>query len=213
MSRAKLKKFQELADFKNVAQVNDRDIKNKLKKFSLNSSELILELACGRAEYSLALAKKHPNKKYIAIDIQGERLWHGAKTAQEEKIDNIFFLRAQIENLLDYFDQHSVDQIWITFPDPFPREKQIKKRLTSPRFLDMYKKILKDKNLLHLKTDDKNLYNYSLEAIKEAGANIEKTIENIYKQKDIPAELKIKTTFEKKHLANNKSINYIAFRL
>ncbi|MFA6307475.1 MAG: tRNA (guanosine(46)-N7)-methyltransferase TrmB [Patescibacteria group bacterium] len=213
MSRQKLKKFAELDKFANVAQFNRPDIKNKLNDFLLGKHQIILELGCGRGEYSLALAKKEKTAKIVSIDIQGERLWAGARQAQIEKLDNILFLRIQIEDLLEYFFPKSITEIWITFPDPYPRDKQIKKRLTSPRFLDVYKKILINNAVLHLKTDDLNLFDYSIESIINHKGKIIKKIKNIYKAKNIPKILKIKTEFEKKHLKAGKTINYLKFSL
>lgn len=213
MSKKKLERFAELDKLKNVAQVNQIDLKEKLNKFLLSEEEIILELACGKGDYSLALAQKYPNKKIIAIDIQGERLWSGATKAQEKKLDNILWLRIQIENILEYFPENSISEIWITFPDPFPRDKQIKKRLTSPRFLEIYKKILVTDALLHLKTDDLNLFDYSVETIKDQGGKILEQIKNIYQQKAIPDLLKIKTDFERKHLQAGKNIHYLKFKL
>ena len=153
----------------------------------------------------MALAQKYPEKIIIAIDIQGERLWHGATQAIKENLNNILFLRIQIEDLEKYFDKNSVSEIWITFPDPFPRKGQIKKRLTSPRFLDIYKNILKSNNIIHLKTDDEKLYNYSLENIKKLNGQI------LSQQQDIL--LDAQSYYEKKHLANNKTIYYLKFSL
>ena len=213
MPRQKLKKFAELNNFSNVAQFNQADIKNKLNNFLLGKQKIILELACGKGEYSLALAQKEKTAKIIGIDIQGERLWVGAKQAQEKKINNLLFLRIQIEDLLEYFSQKSVSEIWITFPDPYPRDKQIKKRLPSPRFLKMYKKILIPQGIIHLKTDNLNLFDYSIETIINNQGKIIEDIRDIYKIKNIPEILKTETDFEKKHLKAGKTINYLKFSL
>ncbi|MFA6466659.1 MAG: tRNA (guanosine(46)-N7)-methyltransferase TrmB [Patescibacteria group bacterium] len=213
MPKKKLERFTELAKLKNVAQINQVDLKEKLNKFLLGEQNIVLELACGKGDYSLALAQKFPHHKIIGIDIQGERLWSGATKAQEKKLDNIFWLRIQIENLLEYFTKQSIAEIWITFPDPFPKDKQIKKRLTSPRFLEIYKKILIPNALIHLKTDDLNLFDYSIETIKNQAGEILEEIKDIYNQGDIPDLLKIKTDFEKKHLQAGKSIHYLKFKL
>ncbi len=204
MPRKKLIKFKELNKLTNTIQFDQPDIKNRLANFVVDQ-DIILELACGKAEYANELAKKYPDKIVIAIDIQGERLWHGAKQAQDNNINNILFLRAQIKNIEQYFKPNSVAEIWITFPDPFPRKSQIKKRLTSPRFLKIYKNILKPNNLLHLKTDDEKLYNYSIKSIQDFNGKI------ISKQQD--SLLDTQSYFEKKHLANNKKIYYLRFSL
>jgi tRNA (guanine-N7-)-methyltransferase len=213
MSRQKLKRFAELDEFKNVAQFNQDNAKKKLKRFLTDKQEIILELACGKGDYSLALARKYKNKKIIGIDIQGERLWYGASIALKQKLDNLFFLRIQIEDLLEYFPNNSISEIWITFPDPFPKKGQIKKRLTSPRFLEMYKKVLIDNGLIHLKTDDLNLFDYSVETVINNKGEIIEEIKNIYKQTKLKEILKIKTDFEERHLKAGKSINYLKFTL
>ncbi|MCD4761203.1 tRNA (guanosine(46)-N7)-methyltransferase TrmB [bacterium] len=212
MSRRKLQKFKELENFANVAQVNQENLKKKLKNFLKNTKTLSLELACGKGEYTLALAKRNKNQTFIGIDSQGERIWRGAKQAQVEKLKNVFFLRIQIENLNKYFLKNSVDQIWITFPDPFPRKGQIKKRLTSPRFLKIYKKILKPQGQIHLKTDDLNLFNYSIETINQFGGEILEELPDLYSQKH-NVLLDIQTYYEKMHLKKGKAINYLKFRL
>lgn len=212
MSRNKLPKFIELARLPNVAQFTQTEAKNNLANFLKNNKSTILELACGRGEYTLALAKKFPQQNFIGIDIQGERLWHGAKQALAKKLTNIFFLRLQIEDLEKYLLAHSIDEIWITFPDPFPKKGQIKKRLTSPRFLKIYKNILKPDNLVHLKTDDKPLFEYSIDTIKECKGKILEQISDIYSQPHDEL-LDIQTHYEKKHLLADKTINYLKFKL
>ncbi len=209
MSRQKLKKFAELKTFTNVLEFGNKNFDKKLKKFISKANKLILELGCGKGEYSLALAEKNPHYKYIALDIQGERLWHGAKIAQEKKLDNLLFLRFQADFLEKIFSELSIDEIWITFPDPYPRKKQAKKRLVSSQFLKKYQKILKDKGIVNLKTDDKKLFSYAVKSAKEMNFKIAKKIVDIYKQKSLKSELKIKTYFEEKHLKAHKKIHYL----
>lgn len=209
MPRHKLKKFIELKTFGNVLEVGDPNIKQKLKKFIGRKNKLILELGCGKGEYSVALAEKNPDKKFVGLDIQGERLWHGAKLAQENNLTNIIFVRFQAEHLNKIFSKHSVDEIWLTFPDPYPRKKQAKKRLVSPQFLKIYKNLLKDGGLIHLKTDDKKLFNFAIASSKIEGFKINKKIIDIYKHKKISSDLMIKTYFEEKHLKAKKKIYYL----
>lgn len=209
MARQKMKKFAELKSFTNVLEFGDQDFAKKLKKFIKQSDKIILELGCGKGEYSLALAEKNPSTNYIGIDIQGERLWHGAKKALDKKIKNLLFVRFQVDFLEKIFPPQSVDEIWITFPDPYPRKKQAKKRLVSEKFLTKYDLILKNKALVHLKTDDKKLFNFAVKSAKEKGLKINKKIVDIYKQKNLKPELKIKTCFEEKHLKAGKSIHYL----
>jgi len=212
MPRKKLQRFAELDNLTNVAQVGQDNIRKKLKAF-IDEKPLILELGCGRGEYTIALAKQYPEKQFIGVDIQGERIWFGAKQALEQKLNNVMFLRLQVENLAECIKNNSVDEIWITFPDPFPRKRQIKKRLTSARFLDLYKQLLKDNSLVHLKTDDQNLFKYSQESVKDFGGQIIDKIADIYStdyRKNYP---NIKTYYEKIHLEGGKTINYLKFTL
>lgn len=209
MSRQKLKKFAELKAFNNVLEFGDKKFEQKINKFIHSDNKVILELGCGKGEYSLALAEKNPEYKYLALDIQGERLWHGAKIAQTKKLNNLLFVRFQADFLEKIFLKASIDEIWITFPDPYPRKKQAKKRLVSAQFLKKYQIMLKDKGLIHLKTDDKKLFNFAIKSAKEQNFKISKQIVDIYKQKRLKSELKIKTYFEEKHLLNKKRIHYL----
>ncbi|MDP2812173.1 MAG: tRNA (guanosine(46)-N7)-methyltransferase TrmB [bacterium] len=213
MPRKKLQRFAELRNFNNVAENNQAQAKLKLRKFLAKNKDIILELACGKGEYALALAQKYQRKKIIGIDIQGERLWFGAKFAQENKINNVFFLREQIENLENYFTKNSISQIWITFPDPRPRKSQIKKRLTNPRFLKIYQNILKNKSTIHLKTDDDNFFAYSQQSVLDFSGKINEQITNLYKSRQIDETLKVQTYYEKTHLKKGKIIHYLEFSL
>jgi tRNA (guanine-N7-)-methyltransferase len=215
MSRKKQKRFNELKSFPNVLERNMENFKEEVGKIFNEYDNIILELGCGKGEYSIHLAKRYPEYLVIGIDIQGERIWRGAKNAQEEKLDNVFFLRMQIENICSVIPKGSVNEIWITFPDPFPRDRDSKKRLPSPRFIKLYKKILKKGGLIHLKTDSDDLYEYTKESIKEEGFKIEDNVEDIYyKNRNINSDLLlIQTTFEKKHLEDGKSIKYLRVSL
>jgi tRNA (guanine-N7-)-methyltransferase len=211
MSRKKKKKFEEMKSFPNVLQWDDENVKEKVKEIINQYDKVILELACGKGEYSLHLGNKYSDILIIGIDIQGERIWKGAKDALEKKLDNVYFLRIQIQNIEEYISENSIDEIWITFPDPFLRERDIKRRLTSPNFLDIYKKILKKNGVIHLKTDSDELYEYTLETINSMKLNILKNISDIYPFGDIENVTDVQTTFEKKHLENGKKIKYLEF--
>ena len=212
MSRNKIKKFVELNALPNVRQFDNDDLKEKLDNFLAQKKLIILELGCGKGEYTNALAKNETTKQFIGIDIQGERLWYGAKEALAQKLTNVLFLRIQIENLLDYFAKYSISEIWLTFPDPYPKTKHLAKRLTSPRFLQMYKKILQPDGLVHLKTDNKNLFQYSLETIEEFDGQIIESHSDLYRDKIDNPQLAIQTTFEKKCLTGEQ-IYYLKFQL
>jgi tRNA (guanine-N7-)-methyltransferase len=178
-----------------------------------NDHPITLELACGRGEYTIELARSFPNRNFIGVDIKGARIWQGAKIALEEKLNNVAFLRTRIEMIHYLFDSNEVDEIWITFPDPFLRKSKANKRLTSMRFMDLYKTILRPDGIVQLKTDDDTLYDFTVETWHEA-KEVEVTYENddIYaKELDFP-ELVHKTYYERKHLQNGLTIKYIRAR-
>lgn len=213
MGKDKLRRFAEIATFDNVKQLEE----GKVLKGSWASSQfannnpVILELACGKGEYTVNLAKLFPDKNFIGIDYKGNRIWRGAKTAIEENISNVAFLRIQIENLLDYFEQGEISEIWITFPDPQPQDSREKKRLTFPRFLEMYKSILVPGGIVHLKTDNDQLHAYTVEKIGEHDLFLKVKTEDLYKSEFADEVLSIKTYYEKKYLAKDKNINYVKF--
>ena len=171
----------------------------------------MLELACGKGEYTVNLANLFPHKNFIGIDYKGNRIWRGAKTALEEGVNNVAFLRIQIENLLDYFANGEVDEIWITFPDPQPQLSREKKRLTSPRFLNKYIEILKPGGCVNLKTDNDGLYVYTAEKIAELKLKPHINTADLYNSEFADEVLSIKTYYEKKYLKHNKNINYLKF--
>ncbi len=216
MSKNKLQKFTQLGDFSNVVQRKRQDDLPKFKNFLADNRPLIIELACGYGEYTLAMAQQTPDKKFIGIDIQGERIYQGAKQALEMNLDNVLFLRIYIENLLDYLPTKSVSEIWLTFPDPYPKKRHIKRRLTGVSFLKLYQKILKPGGILHLKTDSTALFDFSLESLEEFGVKIDAKANiasrDIYAQNLTVPFLYEQTRFEKKHLAKGKKICYLQVR-
>ena len=178
-----------------------------------NNQELILELACGGGEYCVGMAQLIPNRNYIGIDIKGARMWKGASQSLNLKLNQVAFVRTRIELLTAFFDHHEVDQIWITFPDPFLNHGKAIKRLTSNYFLDIYSQVLKPGALLHLKTDDPTLYQFSLQSIDaHPKYKIIYTDDDIYDKPLYCPELAIKTHYEKKHLAKGLKIKYICFQ-
>jgi tRNA (guanine-N7-)-methyltransferase len=213
VGKDKLKRFAEIATFDNVKQL-EAGLPYKGKwaaDFFKNNNPVVLELACGKGEYTVNLAQLFPDKNFIGIDYKGNRIWRGAKTAVEENIPNVGFLRIQIENLTDYFGEHEVDEIWITFPDPQPQISREKKRLTSPRFLEKYKQLLKPSGLINLKTDNDDLHAYTAEKITEFGLKLHVKTEDLYHSPYATEVLNIKTYYEKKYLQDNKNINYLQF--
>ena len=184
------------------------------RDFFKNNHPIVLELGCGKGEYTVNLAKEYPDKNFIGVDIKGARFWRGAKTALEEQIPNAAFLRTQIELIDHLFAQGEVSEIWITFPDPQIKYKRTKHRLTNQDFLAKYKHILSPEGLIHLKTDSEYLHGYTLGLLHGMGHEILYANHHIYRNEGAPKEvLTIQTTYEKQYLAQGKPITYIRFRL
>ena len=219
-SKNKLKRFKENETFQNVIQptreevVNDFKLKGKWDTFFNNNNPIVLELGCGKGEYTVALAQKYPNKNFIGIDIKGARFWRGAKTAIEEGIENVAFIRTQIE-LIDYiFAENEVSEIWITFPDPQIKYKRTKHRMTNTSFLKRYKKVLKEDGLMHLKTDSEFMHGYTLGLLHGEGYEVLYAHHDVYSNEYSPEEVtSIQTFYEKQYLEINKPITYIKFKL
>jgi tRNA (guanine-N7-)-methyltransferase len=213
MGKDKLRRFAEIATFKNVFELEaGKALKGNWNKDHFkNTHPLVLELACGKGEYSVNLARLFPEKNFIGVDYKGNRIWRGAKTAIEDGIENVAFLRIQIEHILEYFEAGEVSEIWITFPDPQPQISREKKRLTFPGFLEKYRTILKPAGILHLKTDNDAFHAYTHEKIAELGLQLHVRTEDLYRSDFADEVLSIKTYYEKKYLANDKSINYLKF--
>lgn len=211
MGKDKLRKFAEVATFKNVVQLDaGKEYKGKWSSaFFGNDKPLVLELACGKGEYTVNLAKLFPDRNFIGIDYKGNRIWRGAKTALEEGIDNVGFLRIQIETILEHFAEDEIAEIWITFPDPQPQDSREKKRLTNPAFLERYKTILKEDGVMHLKTDSDFFFNYTVEQIDLLKLKKLKETTDLYQSDLVDEVLSIKTYYERKYLAIDKSINYV----
>ena len=221
-SKNKLKRFKENETFSNVFQPtreevisNQLPLKGKWRTdFFKNNNPIVLELGCGKGEYSVGLAQRNPNKNFIGIDIKGARFWRGAKTAVENGINNVAFLRTQIELIEHCFDADEVDEIWITFPDPQIKYKRTKHRMTNAEFLNNYKKILKPNGLMHLKTDSEFMHGYTLGLLHGLGHEVIYANHNIYKNEGAPADVtSIQTFYESQYLEVNKPITYIQFRI
>jgi tRNA (guanine-N7-)-methyltransferase len=213
MGKDKIRRFAEIDTFSNVLQLDAG--KPYLGKwaadFFKNDNPVVLELACGKGEYTVNLAQLFPDKNFIGVDYKGNRIWRGAKTALEDGVPNVAFLRIQIENLSEYFAPGEVDEIWITFPDPQPQLSREKKRLTSPRFLDKYRVLLKPGGCVNLKTDNDGLHAYTADKIAELNLPLHARTEDLYHSEFADEVLSIKTYYEKKYLKHNKNINYLKF--
>jgi tRNA (guanine-N7-)-methyltransferase len=217
MGRSKLDKFKDNNRSEYVIQPG-KEIFNHIrgnwrKSYFKNDNPLVLELACGRGEYAIGLARLFPNKNFIGVDIKGPRIWRGRKIAEEENISNVGFLRGYIQNLEDFFENGEVDEIWITFPDPRPKGRDERRRLTHQRFLQLYRNMLKPGGWVHLKTDNEGLYDYSLEVISGLDhiGDINHT-RNLYNSEFLKDHFGIQTSYEKRYLDEGIKIKYLKFR-
>jgi tRNA (guanine-N7-)-methyltransferase len=212
MGQKKLIKFAALATYPNVLQYPE-GTKGKWNEYFKNDNTITLELACGKGEYSVGLGEQYKDRNFIGVDIKGNRIYTGAKRAIEKKLDNVAFLRIQIGNITEYFAPGEVAEIWIIFPDPFLRESKAKNRLTHTRFLHQYQQILKPGSTINLKTDSKELYDFTLEMIQEHGCIIRENIADIYGMGKAAGALAIRTFYEEMHLAEGRTIYFISFSL
>ncbi len=221
-SKNKLKRFNENKTFANVFEPTRDELVNQVykykgnwnTKFFNNDHPLVLELGCGKGEYTIALAQKYPNRNFIGIDIKGARFWRGAKTAVEENIPNVAFIRTQVELVEYIFAENEVDEIWITFPDPQIKYKRTKHRMTNTNFLQRYKNILNPDGVVNLKTDSEFMHGYTLGLLHGEGHEVLYANHDVYKQEGSPEEVtSIQTFYEKQYLEQNKPITYIRFKI
>ncbi|MDA1182319.1 MAG: tRNA (guanosine(46)-N7)-methyltransferase TrmB [Bacteroidetes bacterium] len=209
MGKSKRVKFSEYESFPNAYSA----VESKGQWASLfgNTNPIVLELACGKGDYSLGLARMNPHINYIGIDIKGNRLWRGAKTALEEKLSNVAFLRISIDTITSYFAPNEVSEIWITFPDPQPQKE--KKRLSSFRFLNLYRQIAPPTAFVHLKTDSTLFFESTCKQVERDDLKMEEIVRDIYAMNPIPSVLQIKTFYETMWLDMNRTIQYCRFVL
>jgi len=219
-SKNKLKRFHENETFSNVVQpkreeiLNGFSLKGKWNIFFKNNNPIVLELGCGKGEYTIALAQKNSDKNFIGIDIKGARFWRGAKTALEENLTNVGFIRTQIELINELFAENEVDEIWITFPDPQIKYKRTKHRLTNTDFLKKYHHILKENGVVNLKTDSEFTHGYTLGLLHGEGHEILHANHDVYKNTYSPEEvIGTQTFYEKQYLEKGKPITFIKFRI
>ena len=212
MAQKKLIRFKELKSFANAMEYPE-NMQGKWNEFFKNNNPIILELACGKGEYTVGLAQLYPDKNFIGVDIKGNRMWAGAKIALVNKMMNVGFLRTQIDKITQYFSKNEVAEIWITFPDPFLRKSKTRKRLTHPKFLRLYHQFLKPDGLIHLKTDSPDLYHFTKTVINLYGLKTVSDFNDLYKNEAIAEELKIKTHYESMDIAKSNTIFYLSFSL
>ncbi|MFR9650417.1 MAG: tRNA (guanosine(46)-N7)-methyltransferase TrmB [Rikenellaceae bacterium] len=221
MGKDKLRKFAENLTFKCFVQPEFDDIFRKdhplkgcwHRDFFGNDNPIVLELGCGKGEYTVALARRNPNNNYIGIDIKGARMWRGAKSATEEGLSNVAFLRTRIEFIDSFFGENEVSEIWITFPDPQLKRKRAKKRLTAPLFLELYAKMMREDGVINLKSDSQHLHNYTLEVAHRFNLPIAECCNDIYGSGFADEQLSIKTAYETIFVENGLPITYLRFGL
>ena len=215
--KRKLERFKVIEELSNVIEPTKENyhyVRGKWNAdFFKNNNPITVELACGRGEYTVGLARLFPNNNYIGVDIKGERIWKGSSQAQEEGLTNVGFLRTMILLIENFFDEKEINEIWITFPDPRPRKRDVKRRLTSPRFLAMYKRMLKPGGYVRLKTDNTGLYEYSLEELQNRMDITDlKFTDDVYNSELRPECFDIKTRYELAFASKGEKIKYLRFR-
>jgi len=221
VGKNKLARWTELGAFDNVIQpeigevlAKEHPVKGRWKKeIFKNENPVILELGCGKGEYTVGLATRFPGNNYIGIDIKGARMWRGAKTVNEQKLPNVAFLRTRIEFINSFFFTDEVDEIWITFPDPHPGGRNSNKRLTSPWFLNNYRQFLKNKGIVHLKTDNTELFDYTKTVVEKNNLKMVFATNDLYSENHFDDILSIRTHYEKIFLNEGLKINYLSFNL
>ncbi|MFI5186126.1 MAG: tRNA (guanosine(46)-N7)-methyltransferase TrmB [Chitinophagales bacterium] len=212
MGYKKLIRFAELETFPNVLQF-PKNIRGKWNDFLKNKNPVVLELACGKGEYAVGLGSLYPDKNFIGVDLKGNRIWVGAKKALENKMQNVAFLRTQIDCINEYFQKDEVAEIWLTFPDPQLRKSKAKKRLTHPKFLRLYQQFLAAGGYIHLKTDSPDLYHFTKIMIEMYHCVLHTDTNDLYQQQNLADELKIKTHYELLDIAESNRIHYLCFSL
>jgi len=220
VAKNKQQKFNEMETFTNVFQPsfdsvfnNHCNLKGNWSKYFKNNNPIVLELGCGKGEYTINLAQAFPEKNFIGVDIKGARIWKGAKFATNNKMLNAAFLRTRIEFINSCFDINEISEIWITFPDPQLKKKRASKRLTSSVFLNKYKLLIQPGGIIHLKTDSKELFDYTMTVLSFNNITPIQNADNLYNSSILNEYLNIKTFYEEQFLGIGKRITYIQFRL
>lgn len=211
MSKPKLIKFAEYKNFSNTFDIEDTVNKGRWHSLFGNNNPIVIELACGKGDYTLGLARMNPNINYIGIDIKSNRMWTGAKAALDEQLTNVRFLRTHIDHITDFFAPEEVSEIWITFADPQPHKPR--KRLSSYKFLNIYRKIASEHTLVNVKTDSDLFFESTLAQAQQDQLIVLSQIDNVYQLNQVPEFLKIQTYYEKMWLKMGRPIKYCQFIL
>ena len=211
--RNKLQRFADNTERRNIIQ-EGKELYEKIKGnwdalYFQNGNPITVELACGRGDYTVGLGRRFPERNFIGVDIKGARIWYGSETAVEEGLDNVAFLRTKILEIEDYIAENELSELWITFPDPRPRDRDEKRRLTHERYLQIYQRLLKDGGLFHLKTDDRPFFDFTLEQLQAFPVKNLQDTTDLYNSPLEEEHFGIKTTYEKRWLKEGKKINYL----
>lgn len=213
MARKKQQKLDEIKTLPNTFTSMQDKVGNLIRDYFGNNKKYTLELGCGNGDYIHALSVKYPDKNFIGVDRKGNRIWTGSKKSINDNSKNTLFLISSVERIGSIFEENSIEEIWITFPDPYPRRSSMHKRLVHPRFLEVYKKILIPGGKINLKTDDETLHNYAVQIVEENKFPLHKATDNLYNGTELSFEESIQTKYEKNHLKEGKTIKYICFSL
>jgi len=213
MARNKQKKLDEVESLPNVFPMKEGNVEKKIKSYFGNDNPLMLEIGCGDADYSRSMAIEYPTFNYIGIDIRGARIWNASKKVEENDLKNVAFIIARAEFITEIFQEFKFQEIWIPFPDPFPRDRNEGRRLVAPSFIERYKRILKPDAIVNLKTDDDGLYEYGNEILaQQRNVEIVRNINNLYLENNLSFKEQIKTKYELKHLKDGKTIKLLSFK-
>lgn len=213
MPRNKLKKYRDIDAFPNVVYRPNSIAGRWGTEFFHNDGPIALELGCGAGKTTLELARRHPGRNYIGIDNKRARVWWGARNALEEELNNVAFITARIETIGDYFGCDEIKEVWITFPDPYPKPSKSNKRLISPEFIQIYRKFSAPECIFHFKTDDNALFEFTLKTLEKENALIHRISRNTHEDPDLDEDVKIQTVYEARHLEDGKTIKYVCFSL
>lgn len=213
MARNKQEYYRVLPQLENVFFKGDIEKGAWSRQCFDNEHPIVLEIGCGKGDYVLALAEKYPEYNFIGVDIKGDRLYHGAVKAQKRGLTNVAFVREYVQFLTDVFAENEISEIWITFPDPYPRNTKKRKRLSSSFFLDIYRKMIKPGAVVHFKTDADALFDFTMETLEKERAEILYLTYDLHSQEYENEDLAILTTYERKHISDGKTIKYVRFRI
>lgn len=212
MPRTKLKRLLKLDELPNIFNIKNAQIKESLKSYFRNDKLFTLEIGCGHGEYSVELAQKFSDKNFIGIDVKGARIYNGAIEALDKNLSNVAFIVTKAERMNEIFEQNSIEEIYIPFPEPHVKRSKQNRRLISPLLLNIYRKLLSDSGLVHFKTDNQDLYEYAAKNILISEGKILHTTDDLHNNYDLKFRQDVITNFERHYIDEGRKIKYICFR-